>query len=232
MICSCPCHDHGGCAVDVALDKAEKQIAAERKAAQESGSYWLRQYQTARRQNQVDLAAANKEVERLTETSVTVNSILGHLADMLNIGWKPADAEHSVPWVDSEDITSAVARLTAENKRLLQEANEDRVLWERRVEAADADADRIRVALAAEQAKVADYENRITWDTTCGNCARLLDASIKDFQRREQAEERIARVEALLPEMEADIPEDAGNATAHLIARRLRAALSTQEDSK
>jgi hypothetical protein len=42
--------------------------------------------------------------------------------------------------------------------------------------------------------RIADYENRITWDTTCGNCARLLDASIKDYER---AEEALARLEAV-----------------------------------
>lgn len=35
--------------------------------------------------------------------------------------------------------------------------------------------------------KVADYENCITWDTTCTNCAHLLDASIADHERAEQA---------------------------------------------
>lgn len=57
-------------------------------------------------------------------------------------------------------------------------------------------ADAAEVERDAALARIADYENRITWDTTCGNCARLLDASIKDFERAERAENRFAEVEA------------------------------------
>lgn len=45
------------------------------------------------------------------------------------------------------------------------------------------------------RAQVADYENRITWDTTCGQCANLLDRSIADYERiRELEAERDAGV--------------------------------------
>ncbi|WP_225825635.1 hypothetical protein [Streptomyces naphthomycinicus] len=44
------------------------------------------------------------------------------------------------------------------------------------------------------EAKVTDYENRITWHTTCGSCARILDSAIQETDRRERAEAAIARV--------------------------------------
>ncbi|MFD1277336.1 hypothetical protein ACFQ51_52215, partial [Streptomyces kaempferi] len=37
-------------------------------------------------------------------------------------------------------------------------------------------------------AKVADYEHRINWHTTCGSCARVLDSSIRETERAEKAE--------------------------------------------
>jgi hypothetical protein len=46
----------------------------------------------------------------------------------------------------------------------------------------------------AAEARVADYENRITWDTTCAQCATYLDASIKDHVRAEKAEAALERV--------------------------------------
>lgn len=47
------------------------------------------------------------------------------------------------------------------------------------------------------EAQVADYENRITWDTTCASCARILDSAIAETERRERAEAAIERVRAL-----------------------------------
>jgi hypothetical protein len=52
---------------------------------------------------------------------------------------------------------------------------------------ANRERDAARVEVDRLQARIDDYENRITWDTTCGNCARLLDASIRDYERAEQA---------------------------------------------
>ncbi|MGW8679594.1 hypothetical protein ACWGNN_00745 [Streptomyces sp. NPDC055817] len=60
-------------------------------------------------------------------------------------------------------------------------------------------ADAVLVSLAPELDRLADYENRITWETTCGSCARILDSSIQDRERFEQADEthRLALSEAL-----------------------------------
>ncbi|UPZ27698.1 hypothetical protein MUK60_07600 [Streptomyces sp. LRE541] len=45
------------------------------------------------------------------------------------------------------------------------------------------------------RARLADYENRITWHTTCGSCARILDSSIQATEQTEAY--RLALSEAL-----------------------------------
>jgi hypothetical protein len=62
-----------------------------------------------------------------------------------------------------------------------------------------ADIIRAAVAMADEEqaelrARVADYENGITWNTTCLNCASLLDANYEMYVRADQAERRLAPV--------------------------------------
>lgn len=47
------------------------------------------------------------------------------------------------------------------------------------------------------RATVLDYENRITWETTCAGCARYLDVSVRDHERAEKAEAAIERVRKL-----------------------------------
>lgn len=39
--------------------------------------------------------------------------------------------------------------------------------------------------------RIADYENRITWETSCGSCARILDASILEHERADRAESAV-----------------------------------------
>jgi hypothetical protein len=51
--------------------------------------------------------------------------------------------------------------------------------------------------LAAALVAVADYENRITWDTTCKNCATVLDGAYAETVRAEKAEAALARVRRL-----------------------------------
>ena len=58
---------------------------------------------------------------------------------------------------------------------------------------ADAEIGKLRTALA-------EYENAITWDTTCLNCAHLLDQCYAETRRAEQAEERGQRIRALADE--------------------------------
>ncbi|MFE2384475.1 hypothetical protein [Streptomyces misionensis] len=61
----------------------------------------------------------------------------------------------------------------------------------------DTELDQLYERLARAEAQLADYENRITWHTTCAACARLLDSSIRETERRERAEATIARVREL-----------------------------------
>ncbi|WP_436759401.1 hypothetical protein [Streptosporangium sp. V21-05] len=56
-----------------------------------------------------------------------------------------------------------------------------------------AEVDRLR-------AQVADYENRITWHTTCGDCAGHLDREYAADRRAAQAAEQLAAVWALVEE--------------------------------
>ncbi len=51
--------------------------------------------------------------------------------------------------------------------------------------------------LEAARASVARYEHGISWDTTCENCAHMLDRSYAETVRAEAAEAALARVEAL-----------------------------------
>jgi hypothetical protein len=51
---------------------------------------------------------------------------------------------------------------------------------------------------------LAEYESIITWDTTCGNCARLLDRSYEDFVKREQIELRVKDAIAAHPNPEVE----------------------------
>jgi hypothetical protein len=60
------------------------------------------------------------------------------------------------------------------------------------------DSDRMLLRLAAAlrelRERIAEYENAITWGTSCLTCARVLDASIADHQRAEKAEEKLRLV--------------------------------------
>jgi hypothetical protein len=45
-----------------------------------------------------------------------------------------------------------------------------------------------------------EYERRICWDTTCGNCADVLDESYRQYVRAETAEAALAEVDVSTPE--------------------------------
>lgn len=46
--------------------------------------------------------------------------------------------------------------------------------------------------------RVHDYEGAISWDTTCLNCASLLDQNYQDYMRADRAEAEVARLTTLL----------------------------------
>lgn len=86
--------------------------------------------------------------------------------------------------------------------------------------------------LAAVQPELADYRNRITWETTCGEHARLLDPCRAADERAEKAEAALDRVREVLSFAEqvaaTSGPGPASAATA--IADRLSAALTPPAD--
>lgn len=61
--------------------------------------------------------------------------------------------------------------------------------------------------IAALQARIADYENAINWNTSCLACSRTLDASIADYERAERAEEAAAAKDQRIAELEAQALE-------------------------
>lgn len=89
-------------------------------------------------------------------------------------------------------LAAAVARMEAA-ERGRDEAKAELAALENRLGAAIAASVKTERGRAeAAEAKAAAYENGITWETTCLSCARVLDSSIAETFRREQAEEKLA----------------------------------------
>ncbi|MET9222386.1 hypothetical protein ABZX65_26980 [Streptomyces sp. NPDC003300] len=55
--------------------------------------------------------------------------------------------------------------------------------------------------------ELADYRNRITWETTCGGCARTLDAAYAETMRAETAEAERDRLTEELAAMRSQLTE-------------------------
>jgi hypothetical protein len=55
--------------------------------------------------------------------------------------------------------------------------------------------------------KIAEYENAITWETSCTSCATVLDSSIKDHDRAERAEAKLAAIVAYCRERAEEISD-------------------------
>lgn len=69
--------------------------------------------------------------------------------------------------------------------------------WEHARAAWNAHADAALATLKAELDRLADYENRINWHTTCASCARILDSAYRETVRAETAEAALERVRAI-----------------------------------
>lgn len=108
------------------------------------------------------------EADRVAQRTATRHGGHHHaLADAL--GW-----DHTIEWAK---LVSEVGQRTRDLGAAEREAENER----KRTGSA------IRRADAAE-ATVRDYENRITWETTCAGCARVLDACRAADERAEKAE--------------------------------------------
>ncbi|MER5653471.1 hypothetical protein ABT076_10690 [Streptomyces sp. NPDC002131] len=82
--------------------------------------------------------------------------------------------------------------------------------------------------LAELRSRLADYENRITWETTCGSCARVLDSSIRETERAERAEAAVARVRRLHDHLDSEtdlLASPDQEITRGAAARKIAAAL-------
>jgi hypothetical protein len=62
----------------------------------------------------------------------------------------------------------------------------------------DAITTAVLAAVQPEMAELADYRNRITWETNCGEHARLLDSCYAETVRAEQAEAEVKRLSDLV----------------------------------
>ena len=66
---------------------------------------------------------------------------------------------------------------------------------------------RWRERAEAAEARLAELENAVTWNTSCTSCARTLDGSVAEHERAERAEAKLAGVSAfwLVTDEDGDI---------------------------
>jgi hypothetical protein len=100
-----------------------------------------------------------------------------------------------------------------------------------------ADAALAAPALRVRLDLLAEYENAITWNTSCLACSRTLDTSIRDHDRAERAEAAIKRARDLAEELAGLAPGDEWGETvadtlAADVARSFLAALSPASGSE
>lgn len=82
------------------------------------------------------------------------------------------------------------------------------------------DEDGALAVVAGLRTRLADYENRITWDTTCAQCATTLDASIREYERAEALAGQVAAIRALPDRQPCTCRDDTPVGIAHHAARR------------
>ena len=85
-------------------------------------------------------------------------------------------------------------------------------------------ADEATARAEAAEAKVLEYENSITWHTSCTSCARTLDSAYAETVRRENAEARAAVLERHLPAVLRALEAAVSGAGYEAIARPYRDA--------
>lgn len=116
------------------------------------------------------------------------------------------------------------ARYTEEHARYLFE-HEKVLRLERELEIVEADRELLKIMrqqyrllhgrwldTRAQQFKaneqITDYENRITWYTTCQRCANLLDRSIADYERAERAEAEVKQLRELIADQIGEMGQE------------------------
>lgn len=133
------------------------------------------------------------EAERLVDEVDRVTGELGELTEAQYHG-AYVDCGHGIRTV----TMAAFGRKISEKRDAIGQRAE-----------AVAEANRAREAEQAALHRVAELENVITWDTTCGGCAKLLDSSYAETVRAETAEATLQRVQAVaVPAKDARMAED------------------------
>lgn len=125
-------------------------------------------------QLRADLAAARATNQRLNYRAQTAESRLNAVTVAV-ANWEINERGTYVPLSTLNDIAKAVG------------IHYDTDGWELHYQRVEALETTIR-----------DYENRITWETTCGEHAKLLDACRAADEAREEAEAEVARVTDLM----------------------------------
>ena len=59
-------------------------------------------------------------------------------------------------------------------------------------------------ALARLEARIAEYENAITWCTSCLNCSKLIDTNYAQYVELEQSKTRVETLTAALPKQDGE----------------------------
>ncbi|WP_114906810.1 hypothetical protein [Ornithinimicrobium murale] len=130
---------------------------------------------------------------------------------------KVCDAGHSEGYLDEGDthcdqfeswVTGAVLALSA--RPAIEREAEAAAL--RKVESCAVasgwpDEDELRAEIRRLRETIAEHESSITWDTTCLNCASLLDQNYADFVRAERAEATLADLEAVVRAQHTPVTE-------------------------
>ena len=70
--------------------------------------------------------------------------------------------------------------------------------WKAQLDMERAKAQRLQHEVDRLNGIIASYEHRITWDTTCENCANVLDKAIAETNRAEKAESEVYRLKELI----------------------------------
>jgi hypothetical protein len=107
-----------------------------------------------------------------------------------------ADGGHVTCALDDCPEPDAATTLLERDMRTTTPAHDRLAAWARDHALTDLDTDEAITTLFAavqpELAELADYRNRLTWETTCGEHARLLDSCRAADERAERAETDLA----------------------------------------
>jgi hypothetical protein len=126
-----------------------------------------------------ELRHANEQIERLTAELAALHAGEEPMPDSQH----PATAS-AAQWLWMWNHTTPEERL-ARAQRILDVSQRATACF---LENHPARIQELQRRVEKAETKVADYENRITWHTTCASCARILDSSIRETERAVKAE--------------------------------------------